>query len=185
MKTKMELKDVFAGASTLMYQSEAVNLSSEGEGAVLNPEYELPVTVDTLQVSQEDATINHYKIIGLDGDWTSTATLGDMTVAFTVPTKATDVLKLAFGDDAVEENVKASLNGTGYTGTTLKMKKHKITGCFIIENEEGDQLMILNNIAMWATVVWDNTSTEPVAVKFNGTLEVGDAESYAWLKKNA
>ena len=57
MKKKQELKDVFNGLSSLLYQSEVVDLSQ----AVLSitPEYDLPVAVDTLQISQEDPTVNH------------------------------------------------------------------------------------------------------------------------------
>ena len=183
MKTKMELKDVFNGANTLMYQKATVDLSTTE--VEINPEYELPVTVDTLQISQDDPTINHYKIIGLDGDWTSSATLGDMTIQFTVPTKHTDVLKLAYGDDAVEEGVKAKINNVGYTGNSVVIKKHKVTGTFIVENEEGDQVMILNNVALWAKPLWENPGTEPFAIQFTGTMETSGTENFAWLTKDA
>ena len=84
-KTKQELKDVFNGLSSVLYTDEVVDLSSGTP--TITTKYNLPVTVDTLQLSQDDPTVNHYKVIGLDGDWTSSATLGDMTVQFTVPTK--------------------------------------------------------------------------------------------------
>ena len=122
MKTKQELKDVFNGLSSLLFQKTAVDLDS-GSTIALVPDYDLPVTVDTLQLTQDAPTINHYKVIGLDGDWTSSATLGDATFQFVVPTKHTDVLKLAYGDDAVKESVQATLDGFNYSEPDVEWNK--------------------------------------------------------------
>ena len=132
MKKKQELTDVFNGLSSLLYQSAVADLSQATLS--ITPEYDLPVTVDTLQISQEDPTVNHYKVIGLDGDWTSSATLGNMNIQFTVPTKAKEVLQLAYGEDAVKEITKLTINtgdadidnAQGYSGVSLNLKKKKI-----------------------------------------------------------
>ena len=182
MKTKQELKDVFNGLSSLLFQKTAVDLDS-GSAIALVPDYDLPVTVDTLQLTQDDPTINHYKVIGLDGDWTSSATLGDMTVQFTVPTKATDVLKLAYGDDAVKENVQATLDGFNYSGSALTIKKKKVTGTFILVNEEKDQIMVMSGVALWAKPLYENPGTEPFAIQFTGTMETDGNPNFAFLKK--
>lgn len=182
MKTKQELKDVFNGVSSLLFQAAAVDL--DGSGAIaLQPDYDLPVTVDTLQVAQDDPTVNHYKVIGLDGDWTSSATLGDMTVQFTVPTKANDVLKLAYGEDAVKESVQATLDGFNYSGSALTIKKKKVTGTFILVNEEKDQIMVMSGVALWAKPLYENPGTEPFAIQFTGTIETDGNPNFAFLKK--
>lgn len=183
-KTKQELKDVFNGLSSLLFQSAEVDLNSSSK-IQLAPEYDLPVTVDTLQVNQDDPTVNHYKVIGLDGDWTSSATLGDMTIQFTVPTKSTDVLKMAYGDDAVKESVQASLDSQDYEGVALTIKKKKITGTFILVNEEKDQIMIMSGVALWAKPLYENPGTEPFALQFTGTMETSGNPNFAWLKKSA
>lgn len=183
-KTKQELKDVFNGLSSVLFQSKEVDLD-EGEKIELAPEYDLPVTVDTLQINQDDPTVNHYKVIGLDGDWTSSATLGDMTIQFTVPTKSTDVLKMAYGEDAVKESVQASLDSQDYEGVALTIKKKKVTGTFILINEEKDQIMIMSGVALWAKPLYENPGTEPFALQFTGTMETSGNPNFAWLKKSA
>lgn len=192
MKKKQELKDVFNGLSSLLYQSAVVDLSSGTP--TITPEYDLPVTVDTLQITQDDPTINHYKVIGLDGDWTSSATLGDMSIQFTVPTKAVEVLKLAYGEDAVKAITMLSINTgdaeidnteNGYEGSSVMLKKKKITGTFVLVDEEKENLMVMTNVALWAKPLYDNPGTEPFAIQFTGTMEGAGSQSMAWLKKKS
>lgn len=194
MKSKIDLKDVFNGANSLLYQSSIIDLSANQ--VALSPEYDLPVAVDTLQLSQDDPTINHYKVIGLDGDWTSSASLGDMTVQMTIPTKHSDILKLIYGEDAVKAITGATINsgdadldGTSgspntYAGSALMLKKKKLTGTFVIVDEERTNLFVITNIAMWAKPLYDNTSTQPFAFQLTGTIEGAGGYSLAWLKKS-
>lgn len=182
MKTKIELKDVFSGPSSFMYQSGNIDLG--GSSIQLSPELDVPVKVLSLSIEQGEPSITHYKVIGLDGDWDSTAEIGDFAISVTIPTKHTDVLKWAFGEDAVKDGVSATLNGATYTGQALTPKKHKITGTFIIEDEEKENLMILSGVALWARQLLDENGTV-YAIALNGTLEVGANPSIAWLKKGA
>lgn len=183
MKKKEEFKDVFNGLSSLWYQAAAVDLS--GATITLKPEYDLPVAVDTLALTQEDPTINHYKIIGLDGDWCSSSTLGNSSFGFTCPTKDTDVLKLAYGADAVNANLTATIGSETYSGHSVKFTKKKVTGTFVLVDEEGTNLMVISNVAVWATPLYDNPGTAPFAIKFTGTIEGAGRHSMAWLKKQA
>lgn len=191
-KTKQELKDVFNGLSSVIYTDEVVDLSSGTP--TITPKYDLPVTVDTLQLSQDDPTVNHYKVIGLDGDWTSSATLGDMTVQFTVPTKAKEVLQLAYGESAVKDITKLTLttgdaevdnSANGYEGVSLMIGKKKVTGTFVLVDEEKKNLMVITNIALWAKPLYENPGTEPFAIQFTGTIEGAGSQSLAWLKKKS
>lgn len=191
-KTKQELKDVFNGLSSVLYTDEVVDLSSGTP--TITPKYDLPVTVDTLQLSQDDPTVNHYKVIGLDGDWASSATLGDMTVQFTVPTKAKEVLQLAYGESAVKDITKLTLttgdaevdnSANGYEGVSLMIGKKKVTGTFVLVDEEKKNLMVITNIALWAKPLYENPGTEPFAIQFTGTIEGAGSQSLAWLKKKS
>lgn len=166
MKTKSELKDVFNGPSSLMYQSEAL----KGDNLSLAPEYDLPVKVDTLNFEQGEPNIEHYKIIGLAGDWVSSSEAGDIDISFRVPTKQTDVLKLAFGNDAVTA-ASVRFGGENFTGNGVVLKNKKITGTWAILNDAGDQLLILNNTALYASMVMDTDAKGVVAIDFNGTIE--------------
>jgi hypothetical protein len=191
-KTKQELKDVFNGLSSVLYTDEVVDLSSGTP--TITTKYNLPVTVDTLQLSQDDPTVNHYKVIGLDGDWTSSATLGDMTVQFTVPTKAKEVLQLAYGESAVKDITKLTIttddaevdnSANGYEGVSLMIGKKKVTGTFVLVDEEKKNLMVITNIALWAKPLYENPGTEPFAIQFTGTIEGAGSQSLAWLKKKS
>ena len=192
MKTKNELKDIFNGLSALYYTSEVIDLDgTDDEGVTslsIDWAYELPVTVDTLQISQDDPTINHYKVIGLQGDWTSSAEAGDFTVEFTVPTKHSDVIKIAFGDDSYKtmSGVKitgdTSVSGT-WSGGAVTVNMKKVVGTIGLLDEEKSNLMLISNIALYAKPLYENASTEPFAIQFSGSIETSGDANFAWLKK--
>lgn len=188
MTTIDKMKDIFVGPKTLLYTSVITDLSKATFD--ITPEVELPVTVDTLKATMEDPTINHYKVIGLAGDWATTSELGDFNVEFVVPSKAKDLLKIMFGEDAITELTKVTLKGTGdtaldantgFTGVAVEPKKFKIKGTIVIVDEEKKNLMVITNIALYATLQWDNSGTEPVAFKFSGSIEGAGKRSIAWL----
>ena len=188
MTTIDKMKDIFVGPKTLLYTSVIADLSKTT--LEITPEVELPVTVDTLKATMDDPTINHYKVIGLAGDWATTSELGDFNVEFVVPSKAKDLLKVMFGEDAVTDLTKVTLkstgdttldNTTGFTGVAVEPKKFKIKGTIVIVDEEKKNLMVITNIALYATLQWDNSGTEPVAFKFSGSIEGAGKRSIAWL----
>ena len=190
MTTIDKMKDIFVGPKTLLYTSVIADLSKTT--LEITPEVELPVTVDTLKATMDDPTINHYKVIGLAGDWATTSELGDFNVEFVVPSKAKDLLKVMFGEDAITELTKVTLKGTGdttldntsgFTGVAVEPKKFKIKGTIVIVDEEKKNLMVITNIALYATLQWDNSGTEPVAFKFSGSIEGAGKRSIAWLTK--
>lgn len=191
-KTKTELKDVFNGLSSVLFQSTAIDLNPASGGIAIEPEYDLPVTVDTLSFTQDDPTINHYKVIGLDGDWTSSSTSGDVSLSFTVPTKQTDVLKLAYGATSVIAKTGSSgatVTGvTGLTGTfegdVVTFSTHKVTGSIVLVDAEQKNLLVLSNVALWAKPMYENASTEPYAIQFTGTIEATGKPDIAFLKKS-
>lgn len=188
MTTIDKMKDIFVGPKTLLYTSVIADLSKAT--LEITPEVELPVTVDTLKATMDDPTINHYKVIGLAGDWATTSELGNFNVEFVVPSKAKDLLKVMFGEDAVTELTKVTLKGTGdtaldstsgFAGVAVEPKKFKIKGTIVIVDEEKKNLMVITNIALYATLQWDNSGTEPVAFKFSGSIEGAGKRSIAWL----
>ena len=190
MTTIDKMKDIFVGPKTLLYTSVIADLSKPT--LEITPEVELPVTVDTLKATMDDPTINHYKVIGLAGDWATTSELGDFNVEFVVPSKAKDLLKVMFGEDAVTDLTKVTLKNTGdtaldstngFAGVAVEPKKFKIKGTIVIVDEEKKNLMVITNIALYATLQWDNSGTEPVAFKFSGSIEGAGKRSIAWLTK--
>ena len=192
MKKIEELKDIFVGPKTLLYAKTIADLSKTTLD--ITPDLELPVEVDSLKATMTDPTVNHYKVMGLAGDWATTSELGDFSVEFVVPSKAKDLLASMFGSDAVGDLTKLTLKTTGdtdldatsgFTGTALELKKFKIQGTIIIVDETKTNLMVITNIALYATMQWDETGTKPVAFKFSGSIEGAGKKSIAWLSKAA
>lgn len=232
METKKQLKDVFKGISSVMFQnnpifsdlSDVAAFSSTSTYAVgdmvsnsskyykcttavttagtfsasnwteitagdvsnitLTPDYDLPVHLDDLSLTEGDATLNHYKIFGQDSDWVATATKGDLEIKMVVPTKHTDVLKLAYGSDSLV-SASATMDGVTYTGQGITLAKHEVHGTIILMNEAKDQILIVSNPVLWATPKFDKASTEPYAIQFSGTLEASEGPDILFLKKNA
>ena len=192
MKKIEELKDIFVGPKTLLYAKTIADLSKTTLD--ITPDLELPVEVDSLKATMSDPTVNHYKVMGLAGDWATTSELGDFSVEFVVPSKAKDLLASMFGSDAVGDLTKLTLKTTGdtdldatsgFTGTALELKKFKIQGTIIIVDETKTNLMVITTIALYATMQWDETGTKPVAFKFSGSIEGAGKKSIAWLSKAA
>lgn len=180
-KSKTDLKDIFGDLSSVMFQKTMIDLA--GATPAIDPDYDLPVEVDTLTVQQGDPSINHYKIIGLSGDWFTTSEVGDPEIEFTVPTKNTDVLKLAFGEDAIKSITGATFNGGTYKGSSFNPQKHRVTGSIVLADANKENLMIISNAVLYATPVMADASTKPFCVKFTGGWEVGDKPVIAFLKK--
>ena len=152
------------------------------------------MTVDTLKITQDSPTINHYKVIGLDADWTSSSTAGDMSVELTVPSVNEEIIKTCFGESAYAQITKASIttgdttvdNGaTGYEGYAWEASKYKMEGTFVLVEATKNNLFVVTNLALYATFLYDNTSTEPIAFKLTGTVEGAGQKSFAYLKKKA
>lgn len=191
MKKIEELKDIFVGPKTLLYAKAIADLSKATLD--ITADLELPVEVDSLKATMEDPTINHYKVIGLVGDWATTSELGDFNVEFVVPSKAKDLLAAMFGSDAVSDLTKVTLKTgdteldatTGFTGVALEPKKFKIQGTIAIVDDTKANVMVITNIALYATLQWDDTGTKPVAFKFSGSIEGAGKKSIAWLTKAA
>lgn len=191
MKKIEELKDIFVGPKTLLYAKAITDLSRTTLD--ITADLELPVEVDSLKATMQDPTINHYKVIGLAGDWATTSELGDFNVEFVVPSKAKDLLAAMFGNDAVSDLTKVTLKTgdtdldatSGFTGVALEPKKFKIQGTIAIVDDTKTNVMVITNIALYATLQWDDTGTKPVAFKFSGSIEGAGKKSIAWLTKAA
>lgn len=187
MTTIDKMKDIFCGPKSLLYQNTNIDLSKSS--FELAPQMELPVEVDSLKATMDAPTINHYKVIGLSGDWATTAELGDFNIEFVVPSKAQSLLVAMFGEDAVNELTAVTLNtgdnqldGT-YTGVSVEPKLFKMKGTIVIVDEEKKNIMVMTNLSLYATMQWDDTGTKPVAFKFSGSVEGAGLKSVAWLTK--
>jgi hypothetical protein len=160
MKTKADLADKFSGASSLLYQSAKLTIENGSIGA-LAPELDVPVKVDTLTFEQGEPDIEHYKVIGLPGDWVTSSEPGDIDLSFRVPTKHSDVLKMAYGNDAVKENVNATILTT-YTAVANPSGNPKTKGYY--ELVDGSYVLTTDT-----TVTEGKTYYEAIPGAYTGT----------------
>lgn len=160
IKTKKELKDVFSGLSAVWYQASELDLTNLSSLAI-TPEFDLPVKIDTINLEQGDPSIEHYKVVGLPGDWVTSSEPGDIDLSFRVPTKHTDVLKMAYGEEAVKENVSATIITT-YTAVANPSGNPKTKGYY--ELVDGSYVLTTDT-----TVAEGKTYYEAIPGVYTGT----------------
>lgn len=178
-----QLKKIFNDPATILYSGTAYDLTTD---KTLSFEYKLPVTVDTLQVTQDDPTINHYKIIGLSGDWATSATLGDVSIQMTIPNVAKEALEMCFGTDNVKAITDVTIGGDTFSGTGVLLKKHKMAGTVAVVASNDTDIMLISGTALYAKLLYENPGTDPFAIQLNGGIEVDEARpSITWLTKGA
>ena len=192
LKKKTDLKLVIDDLSMLLVQLTPIEIGTNNT-VTINPDYELPVTVDTLQTTGGEPTISHYKVIGLDADWTSSSTPGEWTLQFTVPTMHTDVLKFAFGDSVVKtlgtitlgDNATDALEAGGeWNGVGVGLEAHKITCSLVIANGAKDKLVVFRTADLYAHVMKE-ANGDPYCIQFNGTITASGENDMLILTKTA
>lgn len=185
VKTKSQLADKFSGPSSLLYQSAALSITDSGgiKTFTATPELDVPCKVDSLNFEQGEAEIEEYKVIGLSGAWITDSEPGDIDLGFRVPSISEDILKLAFGADAVSQ-ISGSVDSVDYSGLAVILKNKKVTGTWMIVNSTKDRIMVINNTALFASLVLDSDAKGVMAVDFNGSIETdGTNPDVIFLKK--
>lgn len=183
-----KLKKIFNDPATILFANTIYDLDS---GTTEKPlelafDYKLPVTVDTLKVTQEDPTINHYKIIGLSGDWTTSAKMGDVTIQLTIPNTCKEACQMCFGADSVKDISNVKIGDANYSGHGIIMHKYKITGTLAIVASNDVDVMVVAGTALYAKLLYENPGSEPFAIQINGGIEVDEEKpTISWLSKNA
>ena len=183
MKTKKDLKKVFSGLSSIMLQKAQLDTSESS--LTIAADFDLPVTVDTLSISQGAPSINHYKVHGMATDWVSTATPSDAEIALTIPSVADDLLAYFFGAGT---SVSATLNGSTntFSGKGYRNDPVKCECSLILMNDTEDKLFVVAKASLWASLQYENGTTEPIAINISGTIEGNDTDpDYLYLEKSA
>lgn len=178
---KKALKDIFGPADNLYFDPN-VQTATKGGTLTLTPKYDLPVLVDSISISWSDPSITHIKIIGLSGDWYTDATPGDGSIEFTVLSKSKEILKEAFGVEAVDDTCKVKIGENTYNATGIAMDMKKVTGTFAIRNKEHDQVMIICGAEVYASPIYTNDN-KVFATKFTGSITAdGETLNFLWAK---
>lgn len=186
MKSKQELKEVFSGLSSIMLVKGGIT-----DFATVEPDFDLPVTVDSLNLSQAEPTLNRTKVHGLQADWAVTSTAGDITFAATVPSISEDLVGFFLGE--ANKVATASVNGQEYSGISVTLNSKKINAGFALLSEDGEKCILVKKMAIYARPLFENASTTPFAFALSGTIEIEDGaastaasdDNIAFLTKKA
>ena len=166
LKTKNDLKDVFIGLSQIMIKKGGIT-----DFTSVEPEYEIPVTVDSLSLSMGEATLNRVKVHGLQTDWAVTSTPGDFEFACTIPSTHKELLGYFFGE--ANNIANAAVNGKNYNGVSLSVKNVQRDMGIILINEAEDKCVLFKKMTITPALAFENGSTEPIGIKLTGTLVAG------------
>ena len=185
MKSKLELKDVFSGLSSIMVVKGGIS-----DFATITPDFDLPVTVDSLSMTQDAPTLNHYKVHGLQSDWAVTATPGDFTFSATVPSVHADLVEYFLGES--NDVATAAINGEEYEGISATLNSVKLNMGIILLSEDKQKAVVVKKMAVYATPNYENGSTTPFAFTLTGSIEMEDSttggstdDNIAFLTKKA
>ena len=184
MKTKSQLADKFSGPSSLLYQSGAIAITgTDTKTFTVTPELDVPCKVDSLNFEQGEADVEQYKVIGLAGAWITDSEPGDIDMSFRVPSISEDILKLAFGADAVSD-ITGEVDSVDYEGLAVVLKNKKVQGTWLIVNSAKDRIMVINNTSLFASLVLDSDAKGVIAIDFKGSIESdGTNPDVIFLKK--
>jgi hypothetical protein len=170
---KTDLKDVFNGLSSIYLKKGALTDFSS-----VTFDMDLPVTVDTLQISSSDPTLNRTKVHGLSADWTVSSTPGEITFAATIPSVSEELIKYFLGES---NSVSASVTTTGdaqkFKGISATLNNVKLTVGLGLLSEDGEKLILVKKLIAYASPQYENGSSTPFAFKLTGTIEASDGDS--------
>ena len=167
---KTELKDVFIGLSQILVKEGGIT-----DFTSVEPEYEIPVTVDSLSLSMGEATLNRVKVHGLQTDWAVTSTPGDFEFACTIPSTHKTLLSFFFGEANNISN--AQVNDKTYSGVSLTVKNVQRDLGIILINEGEDKCVLFKKMTVTPALAFENGSTEPIGIRLTGTLVAGEGTS--------
>ena len=180
---KTDLKDVFIGLSQVLIKEGGITDFSE-----VVPEYEIPVTVDSLSLSMGEATLNRVKVHGLQTDWAVTSTPGDFEFACTIPSTHKALLTYFFGEANAVTGAKINDEDKTWSGVSLTIKNVQRDMGIILKNEAEDKAVLFKKMTVTPALEFDDGSTKPIGIRLTGTLVAGEGsndDDVAFLTKNA
>lgn len=190
MNKKIDLQgDVFNGISSVFAVKGGIT-TTEGK-ATLTAEnmLEFPVSDESgFSFDTGAPSINHFKIKGLNTDWTCTFTPGDGQVTLEIPCHETNILETVYGQTGVEvelklptevqlDSTKTAIKGKAFTST----QKAIILGLLILNDTE-DKVLYIKKAKFMAQTMFDSTQ-KPLCVTLTGTVAAGaDNDAFGILE---
>lgn len=146
---------------------------------------EFPCERGSFNYTGGDATINHFKVHGLNADWAQTFTPGDGQVSMNVPTYGTDILELVYGKTGADLTLTLPAGvaeKTSFKGKSFSYEQKQVTLGILVLNGTGDKALYIKKVTFVATPKMDNENN-PLYVTLTGTMSAAtDVDATAVLE---
>ena len=146
---------------------------------------EFPCERGSFNYTGGDATINHFKVHGLNADWAQTFTPGDGQVSMNIPTYGTNILELVYGKTGADLTLTLPAGvaeKTSFKGKSFSYEQKQVTLGLLVLNGTGDKALYIKTVTFVATPKMDNENN-PLYVTLTGTMSAAtDVDATAVLE---
>lgn len=193
MNRKIDLQgDVFNGISSVFAVKGGIETASGKATLTAENMLEFPVSDESgFNFDTGSPSINHFKIKGLNTDWTCTFTPGDGQITLEIPCHETNILETVYGQTGVEVEIKLPTEvqldstKTAIKGKAFASTQKAIMLGLLILNDTEDKVLYIKKAKFMAQTMFDS-SQKPLCVTLTGTIAAGaDADAFGILEPAA
>lgn len=189
LKRKIDMQgDVFNGISSVFVVKGGIT-TTEGKATLTETNMqEFPVSDESgFSFDTGAPSINHFKVKGLNTDWTCTFTPGDGQISLEIPCNETNILSTVFGQDGTDVEITLptgfKFNEKGKAaGKAYSCSQKAITLGLLVLNDTEDKMLYIKKAKFMAQIMFDS-SQKPLCVTLTGTMTAGaDTDAFGILE---
>lgn len=169
-KKLADLKKAFTGISEFRFRSTSADFTSD-----MVWDYELPILRDSFSFETSEPSFEEVFIHGEAIPYVSTATPGETSISFEVPSVDKDILDwlLSPADSSAVSAITDTVNGVAgtWSGSAYKLDNKVVQGMVMIISEDRTKAIVIKNFKGYAAPNMADLSTNPVSFTISATLE--------------
>lgn len=190
MNKKIDLQgDVFNGISSVYAVKGGIETTSGKATLSADKLLEFPVSDESgFNFDTGSPSINHFKIKGLNTDWTCTFTPGDGQITLEIPCHETNILETVYGQVGTDvelklpEDIQLDKTKTAIKGKAFSSAQKAIILGLLVLNDTEDKVLFIKKAKFMAQTMFDS-SQKPLCVTLTGTIAAGvDADAFGILE---
>lgn len=193
MNRKIDLQgDVFNGISSVFAVKGGIETTTGKATLTAEKMLEFPVSDESgFNFDTGSPSINHFKIKGLNTDWTCTFTPGDGQITLEIPCHETNILETVYGQVGTEVELKLPTEiqldktKTAIKGKAFASAQKAIMLGMLVLNDTEDKVLFIKKAKFMAQTMFDS-SQKPLCVTLTGAIAAGaDADAFGILEPAA
>ena len=169
-KKLADLKKAFTGISEFRFRSVSADLTAD-----MAWDFELPILRDSFSFETSEPSFEETFIHGESIPYSSSATPGETSISFEVPSIDKDILDwlLTPAANAAITGVSDNVGGVAgtWTGSAYKLDNKVIQGMVMIISEDKTKAIVIKNFKGYASPNMADLSTNPVSFTISATIE--------------